>query len=164
VIAENGKKAKNVEEETLMATLSKTQDNALTQRAIGGVVGGLVGGIGFGIIMGVGGMLPMVAGLIGSSSALVGFGVHMVISVIIGVLFGVALGAQVQNYTSGSLWGLGYGALWWVLGPLVLMPLMMGMGVRFGAALTPPMLMSLVGHLIFGLLTGLTYVWYTHRS
>jgi uncharacterized membrane protein YagU involved in acid resistance len=106
----------------------------------------------------------MVAGLIGSSSAVVGFGVHMVISAIIGALFGIALGTQAQNYTSGSLWGLGYGALWWVLGPLVLMPLMMGMGVRFGAALTPPMLMSLVGHLIFGLLTGLVYVWYTNRS
>jgi hypothetical protein len=147
-----------------MATLSQTQNNVMLQRAIGGLIGGLVGGIGFGIIMGVGGMLPMVAGLVDASDALVGFGVHMVISAIIGVLFGVALGSQVQNYTNGSLWGLGYGALWWVLGPLVLMPLMMGMGVRFGAALTPPMLMSLGGHLIFGLLTGLAYAWYIHRS
>jgi hypothetical protein len=147
-----------------MATLSNTQNNVLAQRTIGGVVGGLVGGLGFGIIMGIGGMLPMVAGLVGASDALVGFIVHMVISAIIGGLFGIALGSQAQNYGSGAAWGLGYGALWWVLGPLVLMPLMMGMGVRFGAALTPPMLMSLGGHLIFGLLTGLVYAWYINRG
>jgi hypothetical protein len=88
----------------------------------------------------------------------------MVISAVIGGSFGLLLGTQAQTYASGSLWGLGYGALWWVLGPLVLMPLMMGMGVRFGAALTPPMLMSLVGHLLFGLLTGLVYAWFINRS
>jgi hypothetical protein len=147
-----------------MATLSSTQQSTLAQRAISGVVGGLAGGIVFGIVMGVGGMLPMVAGLVGGGTAVVGFGVHMVISAILGALFGVALGAQAQTYSSGALWGLGYGLVWWVLGPLVLMPLMMGMGVRFGAALTPPMLMSLGGHLLFGVVTGLVYAWYINRS
>jgi hypothetical protein len=147
-----------------MATLSHTQNNVLAQRTLGGIVGGLAGGIAFGIVMGIGGMLPMVAGLVGSSAAAAGFVVHMVISAIIGGSFGILLGAQAQNYTSGSLLGLGYGLLWWVLGPLVLMPLMMGMGLRFGAALTPPMLMSLGGHLIFGLLTGVVFVWFINRG
>ncbi len=50
-----------------------------------------------------------------------------------------------------------------MLGPLVLMALMMGMGgPQFGMALSPPMVMSLVGHLIFGLLTGLMYAAYAH--
>jgi len=40
------------------------------------------------------------------------------------------------------------------------MPLMLGMGLQFGMAFTPPMLMSLVGHLIYGRLTGLVYVAY----
>jgi hypothetical protein len=43
------------------------------------------------------------------------------------------------------------------------MPIMMGMGPQFGMALTMPMLMSLVGHLIYGLITGLVYVAYSHR-
>ena len=43
----------------------------------------------------------------------------------------------------------------------MLMPLMLGMGApQFGMAFTPPMLMSLVGHLIYGLLAGLVYVGY----
>jgi hypothetical protein len=56
-----------------------------------------------------------------------------------------------------------YGIIWWVLGPLVIMPMMMGMGVQFAAAFTGPMLMSLMGHLIYGALTGLGFVWYRQR-
>ncbi len=41
-----------------------------------------------------------------------------------------------------------------------MMPLLLGMGVQFGAALAPMNLMSLVGHLIYGLITGLVYVGY----
>ena len=37
------------------------------------------------------------------------------------------------------------------------MPIMMGMGPQFGMALSMAMLMSLLGHLIFGVLTGLAY-------
>ena len=37
------------------------------------------------------------------------------------------------------------------------MPIMMGMGPQFGMALTMPMLMSLLGHLIYGVVTGLAY-------
>lgn len=37
---------------------------------------------------------------------------------------------------------------------------MMGMGLQFGAALSGPMLMSLMGHLIFGLVTGVVFAWF----
>jgi hypothetical protein len=84
------------------------------------------------------GMLPMIGGLVGSSSALVGFLVHIVISAVIGASFGVLLGARSTSFGQGASWGLVYGAIWWVLGPLVLMPLMMGMGLQLGAALTGP--------------------------
>ena len=40
------------------------------------------------------------------------------------------------------------------------MPLLLGMGLQFGMAFLPPMLMSLMGHLIYSLLTGLVYVAY----
>jgi hypothetical protein len=53
---------------------------------------------------------------------------------------------------------------------MILMPLLLGMGSegiasQFGAAFSAPMFMSLLGHLIYGLLTGLVYVAYvTSRS
>ena len=97
-------------------------ERTVTQRLIGGVVGGEAGGLVFGILMAMMGMLPMVAGLVGSSSAAVGFIVHLVFSAIIGAGFGLAFGARCATYREGALWGLLYGAIWWVLGPLVLMP------------------------------------------
>ncbi len=49
-----------------------------------GAYAGLVGGVVFGIMMGMMGMLPMIGQMVGSSSSLVGFLVHMVNSAIIG--------------------------------------------------------------------------------
>ena len=131
-------------------------------KIVSGLVGGAVGGVAFGILMGVRGMLPMVAGLAGSSDPLVGFIAHMVISLVIGASFGVFFGGASQTYGRAAVWGLVYGAIWWVLGPMVIMPMMMGMGLQFAAAFSGPMLMSLMGHVIYGVLAGLGYAW--HRA
>ena len=147
-----------------MATTAEPRAGfSLGQRIVGGVVGGVAGGLVFGAMMAAMGMLPMIASVVGSSSALIGFLYHMFNSVVIGAIFGLLFGAQSHNYGLGAALGLLYGAIWWVLGPMILMPLLLGMGLQFGAAFTPPMLMSLVGHLLYGLITGLVYVAYTHR-
>jgi uncharacterized membrane protein YagU involved in acid resistance len=135
----------------------------LRQRIVGGVIGGVAGGLVFGAWMGIVGMLPMVASVVGSQSAVVGFIYHMFNSVIIGAVFGLVFGLLSHTYGQGALFGLVYGVIWWVLGPMILMPLLLGMGLQFGAAFTPPMLMSLVGHLAYGLITGLVYVAYNKR-
>jgi uncharacterized membrane protein YagU involved in acid resistance len=147
-----------------MATTTEPRASfSLGQRIVGGVVGGIAGGLVFGAMMAAMGMLPMVASVVGSNSALIGFPYHMFNSVVIGAIFGLLFGAQSRNYGLGAALGLLYGAIWWVLGPMILMPLLLGMPLQFGAAFTPQMLMSLVGHLAYGLVTGLVYVSYTHR-
>jgi hypothetical protein len=148
-----------------MATTAQESRAGVTlkQRIIGGVVGGIAGGLVFGAWMAMMGMLPMVASVVGSQSAVVGFIYHMFNSVIIGALFGLVFGALSRTYGQGALFGLLYGVIWWVLGPMILMPLLLGMGLQFGAAFTPPMLMSLVGHLAYGLITGFVYVAYGMR-
>lgn len=130
---------------------------ALPGRLMAGAVAGLVGGVLFGIMMGAMGMLPRVAMLVGSENAVVGFVVHMVISAIIGAGFGLVFGPRALDLRGGALWGAIYGVIWWILGPLLIMPSMMGMGPQFGMALTMPMLMSLAGHLIYGVATGLSF-------
>ncbi len=130
---------------------------ALAGKLIGGAVSGLIGGVVFGMMMGMMGMLPMVAMLIKSESGVVGFLVHMVISAIIGAGFGLVFGGRALDFKSGALWGAVYGVIWWILGPLLIMPVMMGMGPQFGMALTMPMMLSLMGHLIFGVVAGLAY-------
>lgn len=56
--------------------------------------------------------------------------------------------------------GRGMGVVWWVLGGLILMPLLLGMPA-FAPLAMPPMRMvamgSLVGHLVFGLVLGAAY-------
>ena len=148
-----------------MATTARsTTGITLKQRVVGGVVGGIAGGLVFGAMMFMMGMLPMVASVVGSKSALIGFAYHMFNSVIIGAVFGLIFGALSRSYGQGALFGLVYGAIWWVLGPMILMPLLLGMGgPQFGMAFTTPMLMSLAGHLVYGLITGLVYVAYSHR-
>jgi hypothetical protein len=60
---------------------------ALLTRAWHGVVAGLADGVVFGVLMAIMGMMPMIAMLVGSSSAVVGWLVHLVISAFYGALF-----------------------------------------------------------------------------
>lgn len=128
-----------------------------TENLKAGVLGGLAGGLVFGVMMAMMDMLPMIASLVGSESAAVGFVVHLLISALFGLGFALVLGKSVRSYATGAGVGALYGLAWWVLGPLLLMPLMMGMGPQFANALSTQNLMSLLGHLIFGVVLGLTY-------
>ena len=131
-----------------------------------GAYGGVAGGVIFGAMMGMMGMLPMIGSMVGQPTAAVGFAVHMVNSAIIGAGFAIVLGRFVSGTRSGVGAGLAYGGVWWILGPLTLMPLFMGMGfgVNWNAAAAAAMLPSLVGHLMFGSILGLAYTWLRHRE
>ena len=123
-----------------------------------GLYGSLIGGVIFGAMMG---MLPMIGAMAGAPSTAVGFAVHLLISAVIGVGFVLAVTALGRAHTAGVGAGLAYGFAWWVLGPLTLMPLFMGMGfgvnwtISAAAAAAP----SLVGHFVFGGVLGATYHW-----
>lgn len=125
---------------------------------IAGMVGGVIAGAVFGVMMGMMGMLPMVAKLAGASSAGVGFIVHLVFSAIIGTGFGIVFG-KTAAASRGVAAGLGllYGIIWWFLGPLVIMPVWLGMGVQLSAAGMTMALPSLWGHLIYGLILGILF-------
>ena len=69
-----------------------------------------------------------------------------------------------HSLVAGTGSGLGYGGIWWVLGPLTLMPLMMGMGTNWNGAAAAAMFPSLVGHLVYGLILGCTYAWLARRA
>jgi hypothetical protein len=132
---------------------TQTRGNAtLGRRALAGLIGGIAGGLMFGVLMAMMGMLPMIASMVGSNSSLVGFGIHIVMSIMIGlgltVIFGNLL---LTNYTRGIVVGVGYGAIWWVLGPLMVMPMMFGMPLL---TIDTAALFSLMGHLIYGAVLG----------
>ncbi len=131
-----------------------------------GAYGGLAGGVIFGAMMGMMGMLPMIGKMVGHPSAITGFLVHLVISALIGVSFAVVFHRFVHAAIAGLGYGLLYGGAWWFLGPLTLMPLFMGvsLGVNWNATAASQMLPSLVGHLIYGTILGLSYAWLRNRK
>jgi hypothetical protein len=105
------------------------------------------------------GMLPMIGKMVGVPTVAAGWIVHLTISAAIGASFGVLLGWLVTGQIGGLVFGTAYGTAWWFLGPLTLMPLMMGMGlgVNWNLAAAQAMLPSLLGHAVFGLVMGPSY-------
>ncbi len=134
-----------------------------------GIIAGLLGGLVFGMMMqimktpdGKMPMMGMVAMVVGAKSLVVGWLYNLFNSAVIGALFGWLLGRRVHGYGSGLGLGALYGLVWWVLGGLILMPMMLGMPVFAPltmAGMMPVAIGSLMGHLIFGLILGAAFVW-----
>jgi len=129
-----------------------------------GIWGGLIAGIVFGAMMAMMGMLPTVAMLLKSKSAVLGFVLNLVLSAIIGGIFGLVFGHSATSKGSGILLGLLYGAIWWILGPLIVMPLWLGMGIRLSAKGMAMALPSLWGHLVYGFILGLVYPMFAKKE
>jgi hypothetical protein len=129
---------------------------ALVGRLAAGIIGGLVGGLVFGIMMALDGMMPMIAQLVGSDSVAVGWVVHFAIAVFIGATFALIFSALTRSVLTATGWGLAYGAVWWVLGPMLIMPAWLGM-TEMVFVWNDTTRNSLIGHLIFGVLLGLVY-------
>jgi uncharacterized membrane protein YagU involved in acid resistance len=129
----------------------------LERQVANGILGGLAGGVVFGMMMAMMGFLPMIAALVGSQSAIVGLVVHMVISAGIGAGFGLVLGRLSSSLVGFLAVGVVYGAIWWVLGPLTIMPVMLGLGLQWSIAAAGANLLSLMGHMVYGAVLGVVY-------
>ncbi|MCA1562117.1 MAG: hypothetical protein LC753_04315 [Acidobacteria bacterium] len=135
------------------------------------IVAGVAAGVIFGLMMQVmtvpapdGSRMPviaMVGQIVGSPTVAMGWLFHLFNSAVIGALFGWLIGPRVSGHGSGLGWGAAYGFAWWILGGLILMPVLLGMP-PFAPVMMPEMQMvaigSLVGHLIYGLILGGVYV------
>lgn len=130
------------------------------RRASAGALGGVAGGLVFGMMMAMMGMLPMIAGMMGSNSAGVGAGIHLMISIIYGVAFALLAAAWLGSWGRALFAAAIYGIALWVIGPLIVMPMMMGTALF---ALTATTMASLMGHLVYALLTAAVTVMIIRR-
>lgn len=148
-----------------MATTSveRVETPAASSLIIEGAIAGLIGGVVFGIMMAMMDMLPMVGMLIGVESAVVGFIVHLAISAFIGAVYGLVAGRFANTATVAFVGGVVNGVVWWVLGALVMMPLFLGMG-EMVFVVEQTQWMSLLGHLIYGLITAFVFLALRRRS
>ena len=122
-----------------------------------GAIAGLAGGVVFGMLMGMMGMLPMVGMLVKQDSAVVGFIVHMLISAFIGAVYGIVAARLPQGWVVAIVAGMVNGVIWWVVGALVLMPIGLGMS-QMVLVIGQTQWMSLMGHVIYGIVTALVFV------
>jgi uncharacterized membrane protein YagU involved in acid resistance len=123
-----------------------------------GAPAGVVGGLAFGAAMAQLGVLPTVATLVGLGSSRAGFAVHMAISAVVGAGFGLMVRRQRCGPGETVFLGAAYGALWWCIGPLTLLPLALGQAPAWDVAAAHREFPSLLGHLVFGMGTALVFV------
>jgi uncharacterized membrane protein YagU involved in acid resistance len=128
-----------------------------------GQAGGIVGGLLFTIVMVGIGALPDVASLIGAKSALAGFIVHLIISIIIGSSYGLLFQREAYSYGSGLGWGLTYGLLWWLVGQLTLFFIILRQPVDWSLETVVAFYPALVGHLLYGAGLGFFYQFLARR-
>ena len=128
-----------------------------------GALAGIIGGIPFGIMMAMMGMMPMIGMLVRVESALVGALVHGVISAVTGAIYAFFAVRFPLTWRNAVLGGLIYGVIWWVLGALILMPALLGM-FEMIFVVQQMQWMSLMGHIIFGEVLALAFLWLYRRA
>ncbi len=147
-----------------MSPTATTSPGPVLRRSIAtGAAAGIAGGLVFGAAMASVGTLPTVASIVHTSSPVIGFALHMVFAVVIGAGFGLLVVHQDVRAGETVIWGLLYGAFWWFLGPLTLLPLLRGDPVAWDLPGAQAVLPSLLGHLFYGAATAIAYVALRHR-
>ena len=123
-----------------------------------GAMAGLAGGIVASPIMLKTGVLTKVAGLDTSFSNWHGLLVHLIVSAAIGMTFGILFRNESTNLSAGVAWGWLFGLIWWYVGPMTLLPLMLTGVCDWSTDAASALLPSLIGHLVFGAVTACVFL------
>jgi uncharacterized membrane protein YagU involved in acid resistance len=95
---------------------------------------------------------------VGGASPVLGFLVHMGISALVGMSYGVLFQHEAPNIGSGIAWGVLYGVIWWFIGPLTLMPVLLGGSFTWTTTAASTRLPSLIGHMLYGAATAVVFL------
>jgi len=118
-----------------------------------GAAAGLAGGLISGPVMLATGVLSRTANL-----SLHAFALHLFISALIGVTYGLLFRNEAASLGHGVAWGWLFGLIWWYAGPLTLQPLLLTGECDWSTAAASALLPSMMGHLIYGAVTALTFL------
>jgi hypothetical protein len=123
-----------------------------------GGLAGLVGGLVSIPIMAATGILPKIAGLDTTFGGVRGPLIHLLVSTGIGMTYGLLFRNEAPNIGLGIPWGFLFGVIWWYVGPLTLLPLILTGVYDWRASAASALLPSLFGHLIYGGATAFTFL------
>ena len=88
---------------------------------------------------------------------------NVIISTLIGMSYGLLFRYEAPDFGSGVAWGLVYGLIWWFIGPLTLMPILLGATFDWTTKTAGALLPSLIGHLIYGAATAVVFLMLERR-
>jgi uncharacterized membrane protein YagU involved in acid resistance len=128
-----------------------------TRAAVAGGLAGVLGGAIFDRWMSAGEFFPLLSGVSQLPSRGTSLVLQFLIAVLMGVIFGVLFQRDVRGYGSCMGWGIGYSMLWWFLGPMTLLPLVSRTPLDWSSDAGSAMFGPLVGHILYGLILGVSY-------
>jgi hypothetical protein len=128
-----------------------------------GASAGLVGGLVSLPVMNATGILPSIAGLDTSFGGIRGPIIHLLVSTGIGMSYGFLFRDEAPSTGLGVPWGFLFGLIWWYVGPLTLLPLILTGEYDWRASAAVALFPSLIGHLIYGGTTAFIFLWFERR-
>jgi len=143
--------------DTLRSAAKTGAPISLARALVGGGLAGVGGGWAFGKWMERVHFFPLIAGLVDSSSVAVGVTLHFAIAVTIGATFGLLFQREIRGVGSSMCYGAAYGALWWFVGPLTILPALTHNPIDWSSAHAASIFGSFVGHVVYGLVVGALY-------
>jgi len=123
-----------------------------------GAAAGLVGGIVASPVLLATHALPKIVGLDTSLSGFRGLFLHLVVSAAIGMTYGLLFRNEASSLGLGVAWGWLFGLIWWFVGPMTLLPLLVTGVCDWSTDAASALLPSLMGHLIYGATTAFAFL------
>ncbi len=123
-----------------------------------GALAGLVGGAVSAPIMVATGVLSKLAGLENRLGIVPALCLHLLVSACIGMTYGLMFREEGLSIGRGISWGWVFGLIWWYLGPMTLLPLLRTGEADWRPEAATALLPSLIGHLVYGAMTALTFL------
>lgn len=128
-------------------------------RSLGwGALAGIVGGLVSSPVMFASGVLPQITGLETPFSIFRGLLLHLLVSALIGMTFGLLFRHESSSLGLGVMWGWLFGVIWWYLGPMTFLPLLLTGETDRRVSAASTLLPSLMAHLIYGAVTALIFL------
>jgi len=133
-------------------------------RSLGwGAAAGVAGGVAASAVLMTAGVLAKSAGAGTIFFGAEGFGVHLLVSALIGMSYGVLFRNEGASLSDGVAWGWLFGLIWWYVGPLTLLPLIRTGECDWSSSAASALLPSMIGHLIYGGVTAMVFLVLEHR-
>lgn len=128
-----------------------------------GLLASVPGVVLFGIVLWRAGELGRIGLIVGVDVAVVGACLHLLIGLLVGTSYGRLFRYESPTLGAGIVWGVIYGQIWWFLGPVTLLPVLVGEPLAWDAVVLGDALPWLVGHYIYGAVTGAGFYFLEQR-